>query len=333
MKKKIILIFGGKSYEHEISIKSAKSILKYIDKNKYDIKLIYINKNGKWYLCDNIEKLDDLVPIIDNKIFNNCYCVFPILHGNNGEDGKIQGYLDIINVPYVGCNLISSSLCMDKAFTKIILDKYNIKQANYIILNKNNYNIDNIKKIIKDKIKYPCFIKPANAGSSVGINKIYHEHELVDNINNSLKYDKKIVIEECIYGRELEVGILGNDDIIVSNVGEILPADDFYSYNAKYNSKESIVKVPTSINDEIKKEIQNIATNAYKILECSGLARIDFFLKNETNEIYLNEINTIPGFTNISMYPLLFEDIGIHYNVLIDKLIELGRQNFDTKVI
>lgn len=333
MKKKVILIFGGKSYEHEVSIKSAKSILKYINNDKYDVKLIYISKMGDWNLCNDINNLDDLVPIADQKIFEDCYCVFPILHGNYGEDGRLQGYLDMINVPYVGCGLISSALCMDKAFTKIILDSVGIKQAKYIIVYKNNFDIDKIKGLIKEKIKYPCFIKPANAGSSVGISKIYHEHELSSNINNAFKYDNKLVIEECIYGRELEVGILGNDDIIVSNVGEILPGDDFYSYNAKYNSKESIVKVPTELNSNIKKEIQELAKKAYKTLECSGLSRIDFFLKNNTNEIYLNEINTLPGFTNISMYPLLFEDIGIKYDVLIDKLLDLGKLNFEKKVI
>lgn len=333
MKNKIILIFGGKSYEHEVSIKSAKSILKYINKDKYDIKLIYITKTGEWNLCNDINNLDNLIPISDEKIFEDCYCVFPVLHGNYGEDGRLQGYLDMINVPYVGCNLISSALCMDKAFTKIVLDSVGIKQAKYIVVNKNNYDIDEIKNLINEKIKYPCFIKPANAGSSVGISKIYHGHELINNINKAFKYDNKLVIEECIYGRELEVGILGNDDIIVSNVGEILPGDDFYSYNAKYNSKESIVKVPTELNSETKKEIQEIAREAYKTLECSGLSRIDFFLKNESNEIYLNEINTLPGFTNISMYPLLFEDIGIKYDVLIDKLLDLGRLNFEKKVI
>jgi len=333
MKKKVILIFGGKSYEHEVSIKSAKSILKYINKEKYEIILIYITKTGKWNLCYDINNLDVLVPITDNKIFKDCYCVFPVLHGSYGEDGKLQGYLDMINIPYVGCNLISSSLCMDKAFTKIVLDSVGIKQAKYIIIYKNNFDIDKVKSLIKEKIKFPCFIKPANAGSSVGISKIYHEHELIDNINNAFKYDNKLVIEECIYGRELEVGILGNDDIIVSNVGEILPGDDFYSYDAKYNSKESIVKVPTELNSEIKREIQDIARLAYKTLECSGLSRIDFFLKNKTNEVYLNEINTLPGFTNISMYPLLFEDIGIKYDVLIDKLLDLGRLKFEEKVI
>lgn len=333
MKRKVIIIFGGKSYEHDVSIKSAKSILKYINSEKYNLKLIYIDKNGEWYLCSNINKIDNLIPINDTKIFNDCYCVFPIIHGNNGEDGKIQGYLDIIGVPYVGCNLISSALCMDKAFTKIILDNANIKQAKYIIVNKNNYDVDELKILIKEKIKYPCFIKPANAGSSIGISKIYHEHELNKNIENALKYDKKIIIEECIYGRELEVGILGNDDIIVSNVGEILPADDFYSYDAKYNSKGSIVKVPTSISDNIRTKILELAKRAYKELECSGLARVDFFLKNDTNEIYLNEINTMPGFTNISMYPLLFEEIGIKYDVLIDTLLDLGKQHYDKKVI
>ena len=333
MKKKIILIFGGKSFEHDISIKSAKSILKYINKDKYIIKLIYIDKRGNWYLCENINKLNDLTPINDKKIFDNCYCVFPILHGNNGEDGKIQGYLDIIGVPYVGCNLISSALCMDKVFSKIVLNSENIKQAKYTVIKKTSYNFEETSILIKEKIKYPCFIKPANAGSSLGVNKIYHEHELNKAIKEAFLYDSKIIIEECIYGKELEVGILGNNDIIVSRVGEIVPADDFYSYDAKYNSKNSIVKIPANISEETSKKIQNIATKVYKALECSGLARIDFFLKNETNEIYINEINTIPGFTNISMYPLLFENIGIKYDVLIDKLLELGVQRYLEKVI
>jgi len=333
VKKNIVIIFGGKSFEHEVSIKSAKSIMNAINKDKYEIKLVYIDKLGDWYLCNDINKLDNLVPIKDIKIFENCDCVFPVLHGNNGEDGKIQGLFDMVNVPYVGCNLISSALCMDKVFTKIILNNENINQTKYISIMENDYKIDNIKKEIRENIGYPCFIKPANAGSSVGINKIYHEHELEKNIAEALKYDKKILIEECIYGREVEIGVLGNNKVITSKVGEVIPGDDFYSYDAKYNSKESIVKIPASISDSLFEEIKNTAIKAYKVLECSSLSRIDFFIQNETNKIYLNEINTLPGFTNISMYPVLFENIGIKYDILIDKLIELGIENHNKKVI
>ena len=333
MKKRIIIIFGGKSFEHEVSIKSAKSIVKAINKDKYDIKLVYIDKVGDWYLCNNINELDNLVPIKDIKIFENCDCVFPVLHGNNGEDGKIQGFFDMLDVPYVGCNNVSGTLCMDKIFTKIILNNENINQAKYIAVNKHDYNVDNTKIQIKEKIGYPCFVKPANAGSSVGINKIYHEHELEKNILEAFKYDKKILIEECIYGREVEIGVLGNDEVITSKVGEVIPGDDFYSYDAKYNSKESIVKIPATISDATFNEIKNTAIKAYKALECSGLSRIDFFIQNETNKIFLNEVNTMPGFTNISMYPILFENIGIKYDILIDKLIELGIENHNKKVI
>lgn len=332
MKKRIIIIFGGKSFEHEVSIKSAKSILKAINKEKYEIKLIYINKEGTWYLCDNINKLEDLVHIKDTKIFENCDCVFPVLHGNYGEDGKLQGLLEMVNVPYVGCNLISSAVSMDKVFTKIILNSEDILQARYISIKKNQYNIDNLKIQVKEKLGYPCFIKPANAGSSVGISKIYHEHELEKNILEAFNYDNKILIEECIYGREVEIGVLGNDEIITTKVGEVIPGDDFYSYDAKYNSKESIVKIPATISESLYNKIKETALRAYKALECSGLSRIDFFIQNETNKIYLNEINTLPGFTNISMYPVLFENIGIKYDILIDKLIELGIENFNKKV-
>ena len=326
MKKKVVLIFGGNSYEHEVSIKSARSIMKYINKDKYEIKLIYIDKMGKWLLCNDISNLDNLIELSDFKILEWCDIAFPILHGNYGEDGKIQGLFEMLGVKYVGCNLISSAICMDKVFTKIILDKIGVANAKYIIVNKNDYDLNNTLKNIKENIGYPCFIKPANAGSSIGISKIYHESELDKNIKEAFKYDKKILIEEYIQGREVEVGILGNDEIIVSNIGEIKPGDDFYSYDAKYNSKESIVKVPIVLKEEIENKIKEYAKKAYKFLECSGLSRIDFFIQNGTNKIYLNEINTMPGFTNISMYPVLFDNIGIKYDVLIDKLIDLAKK-------
>lgn len=333
MKKNILIIFGGKSYEHEVSIKSAKSIINAINKEKYNLKLIYIDKNGDFNLCKNINNLNDLVPINDKKLFDMCDVVFPILHGNNGEDGKLQGMLEMLNVPYVGCNLISSALCMDKVFTKMILDIENILQAKYIYIKKDDYTLEKYSKEIKEKIGYPCFIKPANAGSSVGINKVYHEKELDKYINEAFKYDNKILIEECIYGREVEIALLGNEEVIISKIGEIIPDDDFYSYDAKYNSNKSIVKIPSDIPEKIYNKISEIALKAYKIFECSGLSRIDFFIQNETNDIYLNEINTMPGFTNISMYPTLIENIGIKYDILIDKLIDLAILSHNKKVI
>lgn len=324
MKKKLVIIFGGKSTEHDISIKSARSIMEYINKDKYEIKLVYIDKKGKWLLCNNIKKLNSLIELKDFKILEWCDIVFPILHGSYGEDGKLQGLLEMLNINYVGCDLKSSCNCMDKEITKILLNNQNILQADYIRVDKTNYDLNNTLKEIKEKINYPCFIKPANSGSSIGIYKIYHESEVDKYIKEAFKYDNKILIEKYIRGREVEVGILGNDDIIVSNIGEIIAKDDFYSYDAKYNSKESIVKVPTKLNKDIENKIKEYAKKAYETMGCSGLSRIDFFIENSTNNVYLNEINTMPGFTNISMYPILFEEIGIKYDILIDKLIELG---------
>ena len=324
MKKKVVIIFGGKSYEHEVSINSAKSIMKYINKDKYEIKLIYIDKSGEWLLCNNINNLNNLVKLNDFKILDWCDVVFPVLHGSYGEDGKIQGLFETLGVPYVGCNLVSSCNCMDKEICKVLLKDKDIPQTPYITVYKDNYNLDIVLNMIKEEIGYPCFVKPANSGSSIGINKIYHESEVNKFIEEAFNYDNKLIIEKYIRGREVEIGVLGNDDIIVSNIGEIIAGDDFYSYDAKYNSSKSIVKVPVKLNKEIENKIKDYAKKAYKKMECSGLSRIDFFIENSTNKIYLNEINTMPGFTNISMYPVLFENIGIKYDILIDKLISLG---------
>lgn len=324
MKKKLVIIFGGRSNEHDVSIESAKSIMKYINKKKYEIKLIYIDRDGKWLLCNNIDNLRNMIHLKDFKILEWCDVVFPILHGRYGEDGKIQGLFEMLGVNYVGCNLISSCNCMDKEITKILLNDIGITQTPYITVNKINYDLDVVLNSIKENIGYPCFIKPANSGSSIGINKIYHQSEVDKYIKEAFKYDKKIIIEKYIRGREVEVGILGNDEFIVSNIGEVIAGDDFYSYDAKYNNDKSIVKVPVKLNQDLERQIKECAKKAYQKMECSGLARIDFFIENSTNKIYLNEINTMPGFTNISMYPTLFENIGIKYDILIDKLIELG---------
>ena len=318
----LTILFGGKSNEHDISILSAKSIMKYINRDKYNISLIYIDKDGEWYRCFDIEKLDGL-EIIDNyNILNKADVVFPVLHGRYGEDGTIQGLMEVLGVKYVGCGIGSSLIAMDKELTKIVLNSINIPQAKYISVFKDNYNINSILDIIDNDIHYPIFIKPARSGSSVGINKVYDSDGVEKCIQEAFNYDDKVIIEEYIEGREIEVGILGNDELIISDIGEIKTSEDFYSYDSKYKNKTSKTIIPALIDDTLVYKIKACALEIYRTMECRGLARLDFFVNKD--KIIFNEINTMPGFTNISMYPMLFENIGIDYSELIDRIIELG---------
>lgn len=321
--KKIVVLFGGKSYEREVSINSTKSILENMDRNKYDIKLVYIDEKGDFYRVSNIEKLPGK-RLKDFNILKNCDLVFPIMHGNNYEDGVIQGFLETLNVKYVGCNLISSALCMDKVFTKKMLDSIGILNAKYVYFYKENYNFSLIKKRVKKEIGYPCFVKPANSGSSIGISKVYSEKDLEEKILNAFSYDDKILIEEFIKGREVEIGILGKkDNLILSEIGEVKEINsDFYDYDAKYNNKDLVLEIPALIDDSLKKNIEKCAKDAFLALECSIISRVDFLIRDK--KVYLNEINTFPGFTSSSMYPKLFEKVGISYKDLIDKIIELS---------
>ncbi len=320
LKKNIAFIFGGESYEHEVSIRSCKSVLENTDKNKYKIDLIYIDREGTWYLCKNIEDLDTKAKIENLEILKKYDVVFPILHGDYGEDGKIQGLFEMMHIPYVGCNVVSSAVCMDKDFTKKILSKEKIAVVPYIVATKDT-PLKELQKKVRNYIGYPCFVKPSASGSSIGICKVNKKEKLENAIREALLYDKKVLIEKYIKGREVEVAILGNENLTISNIGEIFSGEDFYSYNAKYNCEKSITKVPTKINRKIEKKIKRNAEKAYHILGCSGLSRIDFFI-SKTGKIYINEINTMPGFTSISMYPVLLEEKGISFKKLIDTLIE-----------
>lgn len=321
--KKIIILFGGKSPEHEVSINSTKSILENIDKTKYNIKLVYIDKNGEFYQIKSITNLDKKQKLRNLYFLKKCDLVLPILHGNNYEDGKIQGFLDTLNVKYVGCNLISSALCMDKVFTKKILDSIGILNAKYLYFYKNEYDFNYIKKQVKMKIGYPCFVKPANSGSSIGISKVNNEEELQEKVIKAYNYDNKILIEEAIIGREVEIGLLGKNNPILSEIGEIKEINnDFYDYDAKYNNKDLILQIPADLDEKIQKKIKKYAKEAFLALECSIISRVDFLIKD--NKVYLNEINTFPGFTNASMYPRLFENKGISYKELIDIIIKLS---------
>lgn len=343
---KLGIIFGGVSTEHEVSIASGTAIMKNLNKNKYEIYPIYIDKEGDWYTYkDNGEELQVGEPInVSKKIENVCKylknldVVFPILHGLYGEDGTIQGMLELLKLPYVGTKVLGSSICMDKVYAKIIFEKANILQANYVYirrhLNKYIYiendfteeimSLENITKKIRKKIDFPMFIKPSNSGSSVGINKANNEQELKKYIQQAGNYDNKILIEENINGREIECAILGNEEVEASTLGEIVVKNKFYSFDAKYHNQESKTIISTNLPKKLSDEVKKIAKKAYKATDCKGLARVDFFVDDKNEKIYINEINTLPGFTVISMYPKLWEARGLSYSELLDKLISLA---------
>ena len=351
-KLKLGVIFGGVSSEHDVSIVSGTSVIKNLNKEKYEILPIYISKEGKWYIYTKATEEIDILTIgeeieekqvIDNleKTLRNLDVVFPVLHGLGGEDGSVQGIFELFNVPYVGCGILASSVGMDKAYTKIIFDKANIKQAKYEYIRKYNENfiyvdkefnetilgLEEVSKVIEKSIKYPMFVKPSNSGSSVGINKAHNIEELKNAIEYAAKYDKKVLIEEGIEGKEVECAVLGNEEVISSCVGEVIPAEEFYSFDAKYKNSASKILIPADLPKEMSNEIRRLAIKAFKAIDGKGLSRVDFFANEKTEEIYISEINTLPGFTQISMYPKLFENVGIPYSELLDKLINLALNN------
>lgn len=347
MKKlKLGVVFGGMSTENEVSCISGISIIKNLNKEKYDIYPIYISKSGEWFEIINLEENEEVGEELEEKIpINNIMefiksldVIFPVLHGLYGEDGTIQGIFELLKIPYVGCGVLASSVGMDKVYSKIVFDKAGINQTKYVYIRKydekyiyidEKFNeeileIEDVSNRIIEKLKFPMFVKPSNSGSSVGISKVNNEEELKQAIDTAAKYDRKILIEEGIIGREVECAVLGNEDIISSCVGEIKAADEFYSYDAKYNNQESKTLIPAQISEEKSNEIQKLAIKAFKAISGSGLSRVDFFIEKDTEKVYINEINTLPGFTSISMYPKLFEHSGIKYTELLDKLIELA---------
>ena len=351
MKKiKIGVIFGGISSEHEVSKVSGTSVISNLNKEKYDILPIYIDEKGNWNTYEkNINEIkvleintdikNDIKPISNIEgLLKTLDVVFPVLHGIGGEDGSIQGMFELFNIPYVGCGILASSVGMDKVYTKIIFEKAGIKQAKYEYIRKfnekfiyvdKNFNeeileLDDIIKKVENNLKFPMFIKPSNSGSSVGINKANNIEQLRDAIKYASKFDKKIIIEEGIVGKEVECAVFGNEEVTSSCIGEIKPAEDFYTFDAKYKNQESKVLIPANISEEISEQIRKLAIKAFKVIDGKGLSRVDFFVNEEKNEIFINEINTLPGFTTISMYPKLFEQVGLKYSDLLDKLINLA---------
>ena len=347
-KKKLGVVFGGMSTENEVSVVSAESILNNLDREKYEVFPIYIDKQGNWWKyiengqkrefgaeVENKEKIENLVEYL-----KNLDVIFPVLHGLYGEDGTVQGLFELLKIHYVGCKVLASSVGMDKVYTKIVFEKAGLNQTsyeyvrkykdNYIYVDKNfNESIVTVKeaakKVVKN-LKFPMFVKPSNSGSSVGVRKADTLEELIENIKYASEFDNKVVVEQGINGKEVECAVLGNEDVIASCVGEIKAADEFYSYDAKYKNEESKTEIPADIPENLSNEIRKQAIKAFKSIDGKGLSRVDFFIENGTNKIYINEINTLPGFTSISMYPKMFEASGVSYKELLTRLIELAEE-------
>lgn len=355
-KLNVALLFGGRSGEHEVSLNSAHSIYKAIDRNRFNVETIGINKLGQWFWGEIPEKLikdgfpssneacqvtlviDPTNPhfmALDGRALPNqgkVDLIFPVLHGPYGEDGTLQGLLEMANIPYVGSGVLGSSLGMDKDRMKAVFLEKNLPLARYLTLLRSDF-IDNEEERLNEielSIGYPCFVKPANLGSSVGISKAHDRLELQNAIKNAASFDRKIVIEETIIGQEIEVSVLGNDKPKASLPGEVLPAHEFYTYEAKYSNIGSRLLIPANLDEEIVEGLQEMAVEAFIAVEACGLSRVDFFVTPQ-NDIYLNEINTLPGFTEISMYPKLWEVSGIPYTELINRLISLGLERFQDK--
>ena len=359
-KIRVGIIFGGRSGEHEVSYCSAVSVIKAINKDKYKVVPIGITKKGKWIspeesaqalesgkiegestmilLNDHLNK--SLVKIKNNSDLNKIYVktdvdvIFPVLHGPYGEDGTIQGMLELADIPYVGAGVAASAISMDKELMKIIFKQKGLPVLDWFTVKRKDWQNqpEVIMKMIDDKMTYPLFVKPTNLGSSVGITKVHKKDELQKAIDLAACYDRKILIEKGIEDvREIECSVLGNDEPRASVVGEVKPAGEFYDYDSKYIDEKTQLIIPAELPKEISEEIQKIALHAFKAVDTAGMSRVDFFISKKTNEIYLNEINTIPGFTKVSMYPRLWEASGLSYSDLIDKLIQLALERYQDK--
>ncbi len=339
--KRIGIIFGSRSTEHEISLMSAASVLRAIDKTKFEPVTIGITKDGEWRLYegdyDSIEQnkwVEKSKPLAVSDLKKVCDFAFPVLHGLNGEDGTIQGLFEMLDIPYAGCGVAGSSATMDKCIARDIFKCAGVPICKHISFISAEYH-DNPEKItgdIAEKLGFPCFVKPANMGSSVGISKVHSLEELDEALEEAARYDRRIVVEEGLNAREIEIGVIGNDHPEVSAIGEILPSEEFYSYHAKYfDGGETKLCIPADITPQQKEQIEAYAKRAYIASDCSGLSRVDFLVDKETGDIYLNEINTIPGFTAFSMFSLLWAEAGVPYPELIERIIDYGYERYNDK--
>lgn len=350
-KIRVAVLFGGVSSEHDVSLISATNVINSIPREKYDIICVGITKKGRWlYFPGNVDEIASgawernpdcasaiispdpihkgIITIESGEIYiKKVDVVFPVLHGRNGEDGRLQGLLEMARLPYVGCDTLSSAACMDKCITHTILDYNGIRTAKWAaVLQRDISHLDEKCREIGDKLGFPLFVKPANAGSSIGVNKARDIEELKDAVQIAFSHDSKVIVEEFISGKEVEVAVFGYDAPFASYVGEIEPAADFYDYDDKYINGSSKLYIPARIEEKVSDEIRKTAVAAYQAMGCKGLSRVDFFLCDD-GTIILNEINTMPGFTSISMYPKLMENLGMKQSYLVDKLIEQAMEN------
>lgn len=344
MKKTIGIIFGGCSPEYDVSLESSYSVITNINKEKYDIVLIGITKSGDWFKYDGeVENIRDntweqagkcskivistnmsdkgIIDLENNGKMIKLDAIFPVLHGSNGEDGTVQGLIKLSGIPLIGCDVLSSSLCMDKYLSHRLVESYGINVAKSIVINSKTNKDEVMKKI--QQLKYPLFVKPMRAGSSFGITKVENEKEIELAIKEALKYDTEVIIEENVEGIEIGCAVLGNDDLTVGEIDEIELSEGFFNYTEKYTLKTSKIHIPARIDQKISNEAKETAKKIYKILKCKDFARVDMFLTPE-GKIYFNEINTIPGFTSHSRYPSMMKEVGISFTELLDKLISMN---------
>ncbi|MEG0847473.1 MAG: D-alanine--D-alanine ligase family protein [Niameybacter sp.] len=347
MKENVLVLLGGQSSEHEVSLKSATTIISQMDTDKYEIYPVGITQEGHWLLytgnnldftCNRWKEVG--IPAIlspdatrkslvvlkkeEPPVFIKIDKVFPVLHGKNGEDGTIQGICKLARIPFVGCGVVASAVSMDKAFTKIVVKEKGVPQADFVLVYEREMQDEaQVVAKVEGAFGYPYFIKPANAGSSVGISKAHNKEELIAGLKEALKHDVKVLVEETIIGREVETAVLGNGEVQVSGVGEILAAAEFYDFDAKYNNAESKTVVDASLDASVKEQIRSYAKDVFEAVEGKGISRVDFFVK-EDGGIIFNEINTLPGFTSISMYPMLWRAAGLETKELVTKLLDLA---------
>jgi D-alanine-D-alanine ligase len=318
MKLRVAMIYGGRSGEHEISLRSAKAIMDGMDPDKYEILHYFINKEGKWSPRP-IQPEPGAQAAID--------VAFPVLHGTFGEDGTVQGLLELADLPYVGAGVLASSVSMDKDMMKRVCKERMLPVVDYAILTRDNLDADEVA----GRLPFPIFVKPANLGSSVGISKAHDRAELEQALRLAAKYDRKIIVERGIEGRELECSVLGNEDPVASLPCEILPSREFYDYDDKYLLDQAQFRIPAELPPQQIEQVRRLAIEGYRAVECEGMARVDFLLEAAGGNLYINEINTIPGFTSISMYPKMWEHSGLPFGKLIDRLIELALERHAAK--
>ena len=342
-KLRVGVLFGGRSGEHEVSLRSARSVIGAFDPERYEIVPIGIDKQGRWLLGEASQLLlagssSDAMPaalvaaepavgiVPRTESLLDLDVVFPVLHGPLGEDGTVRGLLELAGVPYVGCGVLASAVAMDKAVCKALFAVHALPQVPYLVLLRKAWDADpdEVLAFVESQLAYPVFVKPANLGSSVGISKARNSSQLAAAIREAARYDRKLVVEAGVDAREIEVSVLGNDEPIASVPGEVVPAREYYDYAAKYIDDDSELLIPAPLTAEQQAEVQRLAVQAYRIVDGAGMARVDFLLDRSSGDLYINEINTIPGFTSISMYPKLWEASGLPFNRLVDRLVELA---------